>query len=98
MFSLIGYLILIPVYIYKWFISPLTGPSCRHTPTCSQYAIDVIKNVGPVRGFLLATNRFFRCRPGGTHGHDPAPRIRIKRYKSMKTITGQWVRSNRLKH
>ena len=33
-------LILLPVYIYRRVISPMTPPSCRHIPTCSQYAID----------------------------------------------------------
>ena len=90
-------LLLIPLYAYKWFISPLTGPSCRHTPTCSQYAVDALKKHGPWRGFLMATNRFGRCRPGGTHGYDPVPLIRVKRYRPWKTISGKWSHSNRLK-
>ena len=91
------YLLLIPVYFYRWFISPLTGPSCRHTPTCSTYAIEAIEQTGPLRGFLLATGRFIRCRPGGTYGYDPAPKVWIKRYNPMATYRGKWKRSNRLK-
>lgn len=92
-----GLVLLIPVYFYRWFISPLTGPSCRHTPTCSQYAIDAVGHAGPVKGFMLATNRFLRCRPGGTHGYDPAPLIRIRRYRPGMTLTGRWKVSNRLR-
>lgn len=95
--ALMGYILLIPVYFYRWFISPLTGPSCRHTPTCSQYAIDAIKNTGPVRGFFLATNRFLRCRPGGTYGYDPAPKIWIKRYSGGLGFYRGALRTNRLK-
>lgn len=90
-------ILLIPVYLYRWFISPLTGPSCRHTPTCSQYAIDAIRNTGPLTGFLLATNRFLRCRPGGTHGYDPAPRIWVKRWRPRSGTAGRRKVSNRLK-
>jgi putative membrane protein insertion efficiency factor len=95
--KILGYFLLIPIYFYKWFISPLSGPSCRHTPSCSTYAVDAIKNLGPLRGLLLGTNRILRCRPGGTHGYDPAPEIWIKRYKAMYTLMGKWPRSNRLK-
>ena len=31
---------LLPVYFYRVFISPLTPPSCRYTPTCSQYMVE----------------------------------------------------------
>ncbi|MBN1387131.1 MAG: membrane protein insertion efficiency factor YidD [Bacteroidales bacterium] len=91
------YILLVPLYFYRWFISPLTGPSCRHTPTCSKYAIDALKMHGPFRGFLLAANRFSRCRPGGTHGYDPVPRILVKKYRPWMKYTGKWQRSNRLK-
>ena len=93
----IGVLLLLPVYFYRWFISPLTAPSCRHTPTCSQYAIDAVRNTGPVRGFFLATNRFLRCRPGGTSGYDPAPKIWIKRYKGQSSLFKPYPRASRLK-
>jgi len=95
--KILVFILLIPLYIYRWFISPLTGPSCRHTPTCSKYAIEALKVHGPVRGFLMSTSRFTRCRPGGTHGYDPVPRIWIRRYRPWMTYTGKWHRSNRLK-
>jgi len=96
--KLIVYILFIPLYFYKWFISPLTGPSCRHTPTCSQYAVDALRIHGPLRGFYMSVNRFSRCRPGGTHGYDPVPLIWVKKYKPWKTLTGKWEYSNRLKH
>lgn len=69
----IGWIFLIPVYIYKYGISPLTPASCRHYPTCSEYAVQAIKVHGPFIGFWLATKRISKCHPWGTHGHDPVP-------------------------
>ncbi len=69
----IGWVILIPVYIYKYAISPLTPASCRHIPTCSEYAVQAVKIHGPFKGFLLATRRISRCHPWGTQGYDPVP-------------------------
>jgi hypothetical protein len=68
-----GWILMVPVYFYKYAISPLTGPSCRHDPTCSQYAIDAIKIHGPFKGFWLGAKRISRCHPWGTWGYDPVP-------------------------
>jgi uncharacterized protein len=68
-----GWILLLPVYFYKYVISPLTPASCRHIPTCSEYAVQAIKIHGPFRGFWLTTKRIGRCHPWGTHGYDPVP-------------------------
>ncbi|HRN48785.1 MAG TPA: membrane protein insertion efficiency factor YidD, partial [Niabella sp.] len=31
------------IKFYQWVISPLLGPKCRFTPTCSQYALEAFK-------------------------------------------------------
>jgi uncharacterized protein len=62
-----------PVYVYRYAISPLIGPRCRHLPTCSQYALDAIELNGAWIGSWLALGRIARCHPWGTHGYDPAP-------------------------
>jgi putative membrane protein insertion efficiency factor len=67
------YLLLLPIYFYRNCISPLTPPSCRFTPTCSQYAVEAIKKHGPFRGLYLAIRRILRCHPWGGHGYDPVP-------------------------
>lgn len=59
------------VRIYQLVLSPLFPPSCRYTPTCSQYAILSLRQYGAVRGTILATWRILRCNPWGGHGHDP---------------------------
>ena len=62
-----------PIRFYQRFISPLTPPSCRFTPTCSQYAVEAIQKHGPVRGLWLALKRLLRCHPWGGSGCDPVP-------------------------
>lgn len=61
------------IKIYQWIISPVLGPSCRYTPTCSQYALEAFKKYGPFKGLWLTIKRISRCHPWGGHGHDPVP-------------------------
>lgn len=56
---------------YQRYVSPLSPPSCRYTPTCSQYAVEALQQYGAVRGSLLAVWRILRCNPWGGHGYDP---------------------------
>ncbi len=41
----------LPIYFYRYAISPLLRPSCRHVPSCSQYALDALRIHGPACGF-----------------------------------------------
>ena len=59
------------VRFYQLAVSPMLGPSCRYTPTCSQYAVEALRRYGAVRGTILATWRILRCQPWGGHGYDP---------------------------
>lgn len=71
--KIISKILLIPIYFYKYSISPMLPPSCRYTPTCSEYAIEAIKKHGPLKGIWLATKRLARCHPWGGKGYDPVP-------------------------
>lgn len=71
--SLLVWLLSLPIYFYRHCISPLTPPSCRFTPTCSQYALEALRKHGPVRGLWLAIKRILRCHPWGGSGYDPVP-------------------------
>lgn len=51
---------------------------CRHSPTCSNYAIESIKEYGAIRGTYLSIKRILRCNPLGSSGYDPV----IKKEKS----------------
>ncbi|MBO5741625.1 MAG: membrane protein insertion efficiency factor YidD, partial [Bacteroidaceae bacterium] len=43
-------LLILPIRFYQRCISPLTPPSCRFTPTCSQYAVEALQKHGPLKG------------------------------------------------
>ena len=62
------------VKFYQLAISPFLPNSCRHTPTCSQYTIEAMKEWGPLKGGWLGLKRLSKCHPWGTHGYDPVPR------------------------
>ena len=62
-----------PIRLYQWLVSPLLGPNCRFTPSCSHYAIAAIERHGAGRGGWLALRRIMRCHPWGGSGYDPVP-------------------------
>lgn len=59
------------VRFYQLAISPLMPPSCRYTPSCSQYAILSFQKYGALKGLVLAVWRLLRCAPWGRGGYDP---------------------------
>ncbi len=69
----IVFILIIPIKIYQYAISPMLGVSCRYTPTCSAYSIEALKKHGPIKGSYLAIKRILSCNPWGGHGHDPVP-------------------------
>ncbi len=74
-FSPFAWLVIRLVRFYQYFISPLIGPRCRFTPTCSQYAIEAIKMHGVAKGCWLAGKRLLRCHPYHDGGYDPVPSL-----------------------
>ncbi|MGB5404918.1 membrane protein insertion efficiency factor YidD [Robiginitalea sp.] len=58
---------------YQKYISPLTPPSCRYLPTCSQYSIEALQKHGLRKGGWLALKRIGSCHPWGGSGYDPVP-------------------------
>lgn len=61
------------IQLYRHTISPLRLPSCRFTPTCSQYAVDALTEFGVIRGGWLAVVRLLKCGPWHRGGWDPIP-------------------------
>lgn len=59
---------------YQKYISPLTPPSCRFTPTCSHYGIEAIETHGAMKGTALTIKRISKCHPfhKGEY-YDPVP-------------------------
>ena len=56
---------------YQRCLSPLLPPSCRYTPSCSQYMIEAIRQKGFVVGVLKGVLRILRCNPFFPGGPDP---------------------------
>jgi hypothetical protein len=61
------------VRFYQAAISPYLPPSCRYSPTCSQYTLEALKKHGVFKGGWLSLKRIASCNPWGGHGHDPVP-------------------------
>lgn len=61
------------IRFYRRWVSPMTPPSCRFTPTCSAYAEEAVQRFGGARGGWLALRRLLRCHPFGGSGYDPVP-------------------------
>jgi uncharacterized protein len=61
------------IELYRNTVSPLRLPTCRFTPTCSQYAVDALTEFGLVRGSWLTVVRLAKCGPWHRGGWDPIP-------------------------
>jgi putative membrane protein insertion efficiency factor len=62
----------VPIHAYRALISPLLGQRCKYHPSCSQYALDALREFGVVRGLVLAGWRLLRCNPWSHGGVDYA--------------------------
>ena len=72
------------IKIYQYFLSPITGHSCRYLPTCSEYSIESLKTFGFIKGSFLSLKRILSCHPikflGGGDGFDPVKKnMKVKK-------------------
>ncbi len=58
---------------YQRFLSPALPPSCRFTPSCSQYTLEAVQRYGFLKGCWLGGRRLIRCHPFNPGGFDPVP-------------------------
>ncbi|HNM84229.1 MAG TPA: membrane protein insertion efficiency factor YidD [Mycobacterium sp.] len=61
------------IELYRHTVSPLRLPTCRFTPTCSQYAVAALTEFGLIRGGWLTLVRLAKCGPWHAGGWDPIP-------------------------
>ncbi|NBI13552.1 membrane protein insertion efficiency factor YidD [[Haemophilus] felis] len=61
------------IRVYQWVISPMIGPRCRFTPTCSCYGVEALKQHGALKGSWLTVKRILKCHPLNEGGYDPVP-------------------------
>lgn len=61
------------IELYRHTVSPLRLPTCRFTPTCSQYAVDALTEYGLLTGSWLTVVRLGKCGPWHRGGWDPIP-------------------------
>lgn len=70
-------LLVLFVRAYQFCVSPvliaIAGPSCRFTPSCSEYAIQALRKHGAIKGAWYGAHRICRCQPFSKGGYDPIP-------------------------
>ena len=57
------FLILLPIYGYQYFISPMLGSHCNFKPSCSEYSKLAIAEHGVILGAYLSVRRILKCWP-----------------------------------
>jgi putative membrane protein insertion efficiency factor len=78
-------LLVLPLRFYQRFVGPLIPPSCRFTPSCSEYAIQALRTHGALYGAWLTVRRLLRCAPWHPGGWDPVPPRRPGRRSPAQT-------------
>jgi uncharacterized protein len=68
----VRHVVALPIHAYRMLLSPLLGQRCKYHPSCSQYALDALREFGVLRGLVLAGWRLLRCNPWSHGGVDYA--------------------------
>jgi uncharacterized protein len=79
-------IVLAPIRLYQRVISPALPRRCRYEPTCSAYAVEAIRELGVLRGTILAAWRLVRCNPFSRGGYDPVEARRLFRPKREAAV------------
>ncbi len=79
--KLIKKVVIFPIRLYQWFLSPLLGKNCRFHPTCSHYMVEAIEEWGILKGGWMGIKRIGKCHPWGGSGFDPVPK-KVEKLKS----------------
>lgn len=76
--NLIREAIVLLIRLYQSSLGRFLGGQCRFVPSCSQYAIESVRQFGAVKGIYMAVKRLLRCHPFGSQGFDP-PSLKFRR-------------------
>jgi uncharacterized protein len=68
---LIEKIIVLIIKLYQSSIRPFTGGQCRFVPSCSEYAIEAVRQFGAIKGLYITVKRVLRCHPFGPKGFNP---------------------------
>jgi uncharacterized protein len=81
--------VIFAIELYRTYVSPMRLPTCRFSPTCSQYAVEALSEYGLVRGGWLAAVRLAKCGPWHRGGWDPIPERRrpVRRHDAADEAT-----------
>ena len=79
--SLLLAVVLTPLRAYRRFVSPALPRRCKYEPTCAAYAEEAIRELGLVRGSIIAGWRLLRCNPLSRGGYDPLERRALFRVR-----------------
>jgi putative membrane protein insertion efficiency factor len=67
------YVLIFLIAVYQKLLSPWLPPTCRFTPSCSQYAKEALRRHGFFQGMFLSLKRLLKCHPFHAGGYDPVP-------------------------
>jgi uncharacterized protein len=81
------FILVAPIRLYQRAISPALPRRCKYEPTCSAYAVQAIRELGAVRGTILAAWRLARCNPFSHGGYDPVDARSFFRRKARRDTT-----------
>jgi uncharacterized protein len=83
--------LLLPLRAYRRWLSPALPARCRYYPTCSAYAEQALRELGPLKGAIVAGWRLLRCNPFSSGGLDPLDSRRLFRSDSAEATPGDDV-------
>jgi putative membrane protein insertion efficiency factor len=81
-------LLLVPLRLYQRLISPTLPRRCKYHPTCSAYAAQALRELGPAKGTIVAAWRVARCNPLSDGGYDPLERRTLFRSAGARSGEG----------
>lgn len=68
--NLVKETVVLAIRLYQSSLGLFLGGQCRFVPSCSEYAIEAVRQFGAVKGGYMAVRRILRCHPFSPAGLD----------------------------